>query len=86
MTRTSTAALPDRAEVAYNVVMDRVIRFDDDDLEWSLKLSTQDRLRQANAAFRLYHALHRPFEKPFRHGFDALEDFFHFDEELRHPR
>jgi len=43
--------------------MDRIIRIDDESLKESLKLTPQDRLRQANAAFRLYHSLHHPYEK-----------------------
>jgi hypothetical protein len=66
--------------------MDRVIRLDDDDLEWSLRLSPQDRLRQANAAFRLALELQRPFARPFWRGFDDLAEFARFEQELRHPR
>ncbi len=63
--------------------MSRVIRFDPEILEWARTLSAEDRLRQASAAFRLYHALHRPFEKPFHRGFDSLEEFFEYEEESR---
>jgi hypothetical protein len=61
--------------------MDRVIRIEPEALAFSLSLSVADRLRQANAAFRLFHALHRPYERPFVRGFDTLEEFFRFEEE-----
>jgi hypothetical protein len=61
--------------------MDRVIRIDAEDLDSALALSPADRLRQANAAFRLFHALHRPYERPFRRGFSSVEELFRFDEE-----
>lgn len=64
--------------------MNRVIRFDPEILAWARTLTPEDRLRQASAAFRLYHALHRPFETPFSRGFDSLEEFFRYEEEARH--
>jgi hypothetical protein len=64
--------------------MERVVRIDHDQLEASLLLTPQDRLRQADAAFRLFHLLHRPFARPFVRGFDTLEEYFEFDlESLR---
>jgi len=64
--------------------MDRVIRFEPEELaEWQ-RLTPEDRLRQADAAFRLFHALHRPFEKPFVRGFDSIEEFFAFEKENGH--
>jgi hypothetical protein len=49
--------------------MDRIVRISEQALIEALKLPVQERLRQANAAFRLYHALHRPYAKPeFRAG------------------
>lgn len=61
--------------------MERVIHIDPDQLEaWSV-LTPQDRLRQALAAFRLFHALHRPFARPFVRGFDTLEEYFEFERE-----
>ena len=64
----------------------RVIRLDCDDLDASLQLPPAERLRQANAAFRLYHALHHPFDRPFARGFDTLEEFFQFERENDFPR
>lgn len=66
--------------------MDRVVTVNHEDLEWACRLSPEDRLRQANAAFRLYHALHRPFEKPSWRSFRTYEEFIAADEEdrLRH--
>ena len=61
--------------------MERVISISPEELrawQWS---SPQDRLRQANAAFRLFHALHRPFMKPFVRGFDSIQDFLAFERE-----
>jgi hypothetical protein len=61
---------------------DRVIRIDPELLEWSLTLTAEQRLRQANAAFRLYHEIHRPYAKPFVRGFDTLEEFFEYEKDL----
>jgi hypothetical protein len=61
--------------------MNRVIRIDRELLDWSLSLTPEQRLRQADAAFRLYHELHRPFARPFHRGFDSLEEFFRFQKE-----
>ncbi|MGQ0723461.1 MAG: hypothetical protein ACT4PE_18080 [Candidatus Eiseniibacteriota bacterium] len=66
--------------------MDRVIRIDPELLNWSLSLTPEQRLRQANAAFRLYHELHRPFARPFHRGFDTVEEFFRFQKESDLPR
>lgn len=71
----------DGAEIVYNCGMDRVIRFDSDDLEGAPALAPEERLRQANAAFRLYHALHHPYANPFFKGFDTLEEFARFRED-----
>jgi hypothetical protein len=66
--------------------MERVIHIDPELLAWSLTLSPEQRLRQANAAFRLYHHLHRPFEKPFVRSFATVEEFFRFQKEHASPR
>jgi hypothetical protein len=66
--------------------MERVIKLDADDLAWGLSLSPQDRLRQANAAFRLYHAVHRPFARPEHIGFDTLEAYWRYDKEPHRRR
>ena len=66
--------------------MNRVIRIDSADLDTALTLSAADRLRQANAAFRLFHELHQPYERPFLRGFAKLEEFFRFDEEEQRGR
>jgi len=44
--------------------MDRIIRIDERALDEALKLTPQERIRQANSAFRLYHSLHHPYDKP----------------------
>jgi hypothetical protein len=62
--------------------MDRVVRFKVEDLDRSLRLSPEDRLRQANAAFRLYHAIHRPYAKPWLRGVDRVEDLDRIEEEI----
>jgi hypothetical protein len=46
----------------------------EDLLDWSGRLSEEARLRQANAAFRLFLALHRPYERPEVKGFDSVEE------------
>ena len=51
--------------------MDRVITISTQDLEHALRLSHEDRLRQANAAFRLYHALHHPYDRPWARAGDS---------------
>jgi hypothetical protein len=61
--------------------MRRPHRIDPELLAWSSSLSVEQRIRQADAAFRLFHALHRPFERPFVRGFDSLEEFFAFQKE-----
>jgi len=61
--------------------MERVIRINTDELDAWLVLTPQDRLRQADAAFRLFHNLHRPFARPFARGFDTLEEYFEFETE-----
>ena len=61
--------------------MDRVIRIDAAELASWAALTQQARLLQAEAAFRLFHALHRPFSRPFVRGFDSLEDYFQFEKE-----
>lgn len=38
--------------------VDRVITIEPAELEFALRLSPQERLRQANAAFRLHYTLH----------------------------
>ena len=50
--------------------MDRIINIDEQALEEALKLTPQERIRQANAAFRLYYSLHHPYEKPQIGGTD----------------
>lgn len=62
--------------------MDRVIRIKESDLEFAARLSPEERLRQANAAFRLYHALHDPFSQPILRGFSGFPDFSRFNEEV----
>ena len=57
----------------------RLVQIDPDLLAWASQLSPEDRLRQANAAFRLYYALHRPFARPFWAGFDSFEDLREFE-------
>ena len=59
--------------------MERVIRIDPRELEAWRFLSPQDRLRQALAACRLFHVLHRPFQVPFARGFDTVEEYFEFE-------
>ena len=62
-----------------------MIRFNDEDLRQALTLSAEDRLRQANAAFRLYLALHRPYARPRLIPVDRLEDFETLDKEVGRP-
>jgi hypothetical protein len=57
------------------------LRFDPDLLRWASGLSAEQRLRQANAAFRLRHALHGEPREPWIRTFDTLEDFRRFTEE-----
>ena len=64
--------------------MDRVIRIDHDELSSWLALTPQDRLRQADAAFRLFHSVHRPFARAFARGFDTVEEYFEFEKERDH--
>jgi|RhiMetdeSRZDD1v2_1073273.scaffolds.fasta_scaffold834275_2 hypothetical protein len=54
-------------------------RIDPELLAWAGQLSPEDRLRQANAAFRLYHALHHPFARPLCAGFDSFEERREFE-------
>lgn len=46
-------------------VMERTLTIDRQALEQALRLSAQDRLRQANAALRLHYALHHPYRQPW---------------------
>jgi hypothetical protein len=66
--------------------MDRVVHIKDEELAWYAALDPSERLRQANAAFRLYHALHRPYPKPFAIPVDRLEDLPRLEEEIRRRR
>ncbi len=66
--------------------MGRIIRIDPGQLEWGRALGVENRLRQANAAFRLFHALHRPFERPFHRGFDTVEEFHAWEKEQADSR
>ena len=66
--------------------MDRVIRIEPRDLEEALRLTPADRIRQADAAFRLYHQLHQPFARPFFKGFDSFEELARFEQESRLSR
>ncbi len=66
--------------------MRRAIEIPEDLIEFSLTLRPEDRLRQANAAFRLFHALHNPFARPFLKPFDRIEDFLRHEEEDSLPR
>ena len=66
--------------------MDRVIRIDPELLRAAQRLTPEERLRQANAAFRLYHQLHQPFARPFAKGFDTFEELARFEKENRLPR
>lgn len=66
--------------------MERVICIERDQLEAALRLTPQDRLRQAVAGFLLFHLLHRPFARPFARGFDSLEEYFEFEKEPRVQR
>jgi hypothetical protein len=65
--------------------MERIVRVDRELLDFALTLSPEDRLRQADAAFRLFEHLHRPYARPFVRGFDSVEDLWRFDEEERLP-
>lgn len=65
----------------YHGLIERVITYTDEQLEWSLSLSPEDRLRQADAASRLYLALHQPFATPEAIGFDTIEEYFEYDRE-----
>lgn len=65
--------------------MDRVVRIKPEDLEHSLGLPPQERIRQANAAYRLYLALHQPYAKPWHRGVDRLEDLDLIEKELSRP-
>jgi len=60
--------------------MSRRFVFDPEFLAWAARLAPEDRLRQAHAAFKLYHQLHSPFRTPFYHGFDTYEEFNAFTE------
>jgi hypothetical protein len=55
------------------------VRIEPELLAWGAELSLEDRLRQANAAFRLYHSLHHPFARPLYAGFDSFEDLREFE-------
>ncbi len=66
--------------------MDRVVHIDSELLAWASALTPEERLRQANAAFRLFHHLHRPFSKPFIQSFASVEEFFRFEKEHPGPR
>lgn len=61
--------------------MDRTVRIDPEELEWSLSLSAAERIRQANAAFRLFHALHAPFAQPVARGFASIDELHQFEKE-----
>jgi hypothetical protein len=54
---------------------------DEDLLRWSASLSPAQRLRQANAAFRLFLERHRPYAQPYTRGFDTVDEFFEFEKE-----
>lgn len=66
--------------------MERVIHFDADDIKAARSTTFEQRIRQANAAFRLFHALHKPYKKPFVRGFDSYEELHAFEKEHDLPR
>jgi len=57
----------------------RILRIDPELLDWASRQNPEDLLRQANAAFRLYHALHHPFARPVCAGFDSFEELREFE-------
>jgi hypothetical protein len=59
--------------------MSKIVRMDPELLEWAAQMPSEELLRQANAAFRLYHALHKPFARPLCAGFDSFEELREFE-------
>ncbi|MEW6040001.1 MAG: hypothetical protein AB1633_00580 [Elusimicrobiota bacterium] len=53
----------------------KVCKIHIDDLSEALKVTPQQRLREANCAFRLYLSLHNPYAKPGYKFFNSLKDF-----------
>ncbi len=67
--------------------MPRVVHYTPDLLEFARNQSVEDRVRQALCAWRVFHELHKPYAKPFRRGFDTVEEFWRWEEEQeRHGR
>jgi hypothetical protein len=60
--------------------VDRVVHVDSDLLEFSLRLTPEDRVRQAICAWRIYHDLHNPYAVPRLQGFDTYEAFARAEE------
>jgi|GEM_PF-3954625 len=60
-------------------MLSRTVRIDSELLALASQLTEEDRLRQGNAAFRLYHALHHPFARPLCGGFDTFEELREFE-------
>lgn len=62
--------------------MPRVVHYTPDLLEFARNQSVEDRVRQALCAWRVYHELHHPYEKPFLRGFDTVEAHWRSEVEL----
>ena len=54
---------------------DRVVRIDPDLLDFALRLTPEDRVRQALCAWQVFHELHHPYATPHNEGFDSYEAF-----------
>ncbi len=54
---------------------DRVVRIAPDLLEFALRLTPEDRVRQALCAWQVFHDLHTPYSTPCLQGFDSYEEF-----------
>jgi hypothetical protein len=61
--------------------MRSLARVDEELLRWSVRLPAEERLRQANAAFRLQNALHGASPRPLFRSFDTIEEHRRFAEE-----
>jgi hypothetical protein len=60
--------------------VDRVVPIDPDLLEFALRLTPEDRVRQAICAWRIYLELHHPYAVPRLQGFDTYEECARADE------
>jgi hypothetical protein len=63
--------------------MERIFKINKNELNKFVSLTPQQRLKQANCAFRLYYSIHHPYSKPIIKFFDSFKEFAKYEDLLK---